>query len=124
MTVHYGSKHLLTSQVQGLVADVSAYEHPALQKCIAAGYFTGADSIGMLFHERFRPLPLPAVATILTTMQHCIGEWKTGSLVPRDLNAGRQLKVYEAHLKGLLEYAKPAPKRLLGFRREWFWFGV
>ncbi|KAG8762029.1 hypothetical protein FRC11_011595 [Ceratobasidium sp. 423] len=108
----------------GLVPDINAYEHPAVRKCIAVGYFNRPDSIGMQFHERFRRLPLPAVATILTIMQHCIGEWKTGCFISRELNAGQQLKVYEAHLKGLLEYARPAPKRLLRFRREWFWFGV
>ncbi|KAF8597477.1 hypothetical protein BDV93DRAFT_562284 [Ceratobasidium sp. AG-I] len=39
-------------------------------------------------------------------MQHCLQEWGTGRFGSLDLNASRQLKMYESHLNGLLaDYA-------------------
>ncbi|KAG9094882.1 hypothetical protein FRC06_010371, partial [Ceratobasidium sp. 370] len=100
-----------------LCTDVNQYEHPALERCIAAAFFSGPESVGI-------PIPIPAVAMVLTTMQHCISEWSTGRFVSKELNAGLQLKMYESHLTGLLQYTKSTPKRLLDFRGKWFWFGV
>ncbi|KAG8695189.1 hypothetical protein FRC08_007978 [Ceratobasidium sp. 394] len=103
--------------------DTDPYENPALPLCIAVGFFSGPEAIGMAHHKMFSPLPLPAVAMILTTMQHCLKEWKTGRFVPIELKADRQLKMYDSHLQGLLAYARRAPKRLQDFQAEWFEFG-
>ncbi|KAG9082800.1 hypothetical protein FRC06_004856, partial [Ceratobasidium sp. 370] len=100
------------------------YEHPALRDCIAAAFFWAPDSVGMMYHKKFQPIPIPAVAMVLTVMQHCIKEWKTSRHVTRQLNAGKQLKVYDAHLKGLLQYAKRATRRLNKFQHAWFKYGV
>ncbi|KAG9084905.1 hypothetical protein FS749_004840 [Ceratobasidium sp. UAMH 11750] len=100
------------------------YEHPGLRDAIATAFFWAPDAIGPMYHQKFQPLPLPAVAMVLTIVQHCIKEWKTGRHVTCELNAGKQLKIYDAHLQGLLEYAKPAGKRLRKFQREWFKYGL
>ncbi|KAF8595285.1 hypothetical protein BDV93DRAFT_564522 [Ceratobasidium sp. AG-I] len=103
---------------------VDPYEHPSLQECIGAMFFWCPDALGMVYHKHLRPIPLPTTAMTLTTMQHCLQEWGTGRFGPLDLNAGKQLKMYESHLKGLLAYAKKAPKRLHEFQEKWFWYGV
>ncbi|KAG9082182.1 hypothetical protein FRC06_005184, partial [Ceratobasidium sp. 370] len=99
-----------------LRTDVDQYEHPALEQCIAAAFFSGPESVSIVYHNKFQPIPIPAVAMVLTTMQHCISEWSTGCFVSKELNAGLQLKMYELHLTGLLQYAKSALKQLLDFR--------
>ncbi|KAG9118836.1 hypothetical protein FRC07_006454 [Ceratobasidium sp. 392] len=100
------------------------YEHPALPKCIAATFFGGPKGIGTLHRERFSPMPLPAVAMVLTLMQHCIKEWKTGRREQITLKATKQLKMYRSHLEGLLVYADTAAGRMEKFRREWYEYGI
>ncbi|KAG9088243.1 hypothetical protein FRC06_002157, partial [Ceratobasidium sp. 370] len=100
------------------------YKHASLQVCIGVGLFWGLESTGVVFEDRYRPLPLPAVAFILTTMQHCIEEWQTGRWIKIELNVDEQRKSYESHLLGLLEYAKKAHTRLCGFQEAWFKYGI
>ncbi|KAF8593930.1 hypothetical protein BDV93DRAFT_565973 [Ceratobasidium sp. AG-I] len=104
--------------------DDDPYESTALRECIAKTLFSGPDSLGVIYHEHFCPIPIPAVAMVLTIWQECVQEWQTGRFRGIDLNAERQLSMYECHLKGLLGYAKLASKRLAGFREDWFWYGI
>ncbi|KAF8598609.1 hypothetical protein BDV93DRAFT_512334 [Ceratobasidium sp. AG-I] len=105
-------------------SDADPFSSPAVPECIAAGLFWGPDSLGAMYHNKFRPIPLPTVAMIVTIMQHCIEEWKPRRFVPLDLKADRQLRMYDSHLKGLIECAKPAGKCLAGFQETWFWHGL
>lgn len=57
-------------------------------------------------------------------MQFCIQEWKTGLHVPRDLNAPKQTRVFQAHLEGLEIYGDEAAIRLEKFQKLWFKFGM
>ncbi|QRW11987.1 hypothetical protein RhiLY_10986 [Ceratobasidium sp. AG-Ba] len=100
------------------------YEHPALQACINVALFWSPESIGASFDDRFRPLPLPSVAFVLTKMQHGIEELATGRFVKSELNVEQQRRSYEAHLLGLLEYDKKAPGRLVTFQEQWFQKGM
>ncbi|KAG8731171.1 hypothetical protein FRC10_001978, partial [Ceratobasidium sp. 414] len=109
---------------RNLVTDVDPYEHEALSRCIAAALFWATDSLGMVFHNKFYPMPLPTVAMVLTTMQHCISEWNTGRYVPKELNIDTQRKMYEAHLTGLLNYGKVKPDELKQRRIDWFWYAL
>ncbi|KAG9122469.1 hypothetical protein FRC07_001129 [Ceratobasidium sp. 392] len=61
---------------------------------------------------------------VLTLMQQCIKEWKTGRRVQINLRATKQLKMYRSHLQGLLLYAKTAPGRMEGFRRDWYKYSM
>ncbi|KAG9094201.1 hypothetical protein FRC07_011343, partial [Ceratobasidium sp. 392] len=107
-----------------LKPDDHPYEHPAIPSAIAGAFFWAPGAIGMAQNTKFNPIPIPAVAMVLTMMEHSIKEWKTGRQVPCSLNAKKQAKTYEYHLAGLLEYAKPAAKRLAKFQAEWFQYGV
>ncbi|KAG8700653.1 hypothetical protein FRC08_004580 [Ceratobasidium sp. 394] len=109
---------------RNLITNVEPYDHPALAHSIAAAFFWADDSLGMIFHDMFYPMPLPAAAMALTTMQHCISEWKTGRYVPKELNIDTQRKMYEAHLAGLLNYGKLQPDELKKHRIDWFWYAV
>ncbi|KAG9087551.1 hypothetical protein FRC06_002480 [Ceratobasidium sp. 370] len=104
--------------------DEDPYEHPGLCKCIAAAFFWGPDALRMAHHEKFRPIPLPTIAMVLTIIQQCIQEWGTRRHVQTELKADLQLKMYRAHLQGLLAYNKKAPTQLNEFCDEWFWYGV
>ncbi|KAG9124669.1 hypothetical protein FRC07_010700 [Ceratobasidium sp. 392] len=104
--------------------DTDPYEHPGLANCIAAGLFWGPESIALTNRNLFDPLPIPAIAMILTTTQHCIKQWKTGRSIKVDLSASKQLTMYRRHLEGLLLYKKQAPGRFNEFRRDWFWYGA
>ncbi|KAG9086220.1 hypothetical protein FS749_003803 [Ceratobasidium sp. UAMH 11750] len=104
--------------------DEDPYEHPSLLDCHAAAFFGNPEALGMMFHDKFRPTPLPTIAMILTLVQHGIEEWRTGHFVKHELNAATQLRVYEAHLKGLFAYEKRASQRLRDYRDECFWYGV
>ncbi|KAG8701272.1 hypothetical protein FRC08_004190 [Ceratobasidium sp. 394] len=79
------------------------------------------DHIDNLIEEG---LPLPAVAFVLTMMQECIQEWQTGYFKPRDLNVSTQRSIFDAHLQGLIEYRRPARKRLAKFQVDWFSAGM
>ncbi|KAG9079560.1 hypothetical protein FS749_008419 [Ceratobasidium sp. UAMH 11750] len=48
------------------------YEHPAVRDSIASAFFWRPDAVGMVYRKKFGPVPLPAVAMVLTIMQHCI----------------------------------------------------
>ncbi|QRV88283.1 LON domain serine protease [Ceratobasidium sp. AG-Ba] len=109
---------------RGLKTDVHPYEHEALSHCIASAFFWAADSMGMVYHHLFYPVPIPTVAMALTKMQHCISEWTTGRYVSRSLDIDKQRKIYEAHLAGLANFGKDDPDCLRNMQIDWFWYGV
>ncbi|KAG9120339.1 hypothetical protein FRC07_004204 [Ceratobasidium sp. 392] len=96
------------------------YKHPAVSEFIGAMLFSGPNATAVLYRERFSPMPLPAVAMILTFMQQGLREWKTGRYVPITLKASKQQKMYKAHLQGLPVYAETAAARLHNFQRDWY----
>ncbi|KAG9084998.1 hypothetical protein FRC06_003774, partial [Ceratobasidium sp. 370] len=54
------------------------------------------------------------------TMQFCIEEWSNGYFMSRDLGTANMLDKYEAHLVGLKDLRKVAPKRLQSMQDGWF----
>lgn len=50
---------------QDLETDTDQYEHPVFLCCIAEGLFWDLSGIGVLYHHKFNPIPLPAVALVL-----------------------------------------------------------
>ncbi|EUC53506.1 hypothetical protein RSOL_006830, partial [Rhizoctonia solani AG-3 Rhs1AP] len=109
----------------GLVFTRRQFEHPAIETCAVAIYFSGEQSPGTMFPEKFGPaLPLPAVAFVLTMMQVCLEEWSSGRWKHRDLRASEQLEVYESYLESLIVYEGEAPTELLKFRQNWFKAGT
>ncbi|KAG9094019.1 hypothetical protein FRC06_011271, partial [Ceratobasidium sp. 370] len=104
--------------------ETDPYENPVLCRCIAAIFFWVPDSLGVVYHTKFNLIPIPAVAMVLTIMQHCIQEWSTGRFVATDLDANLQMKMYSSHLKGLLQYAQITSNRLLEFHEAWYKYGI
>ncbi|QRV93715.1 hypothetical protein RhiJN_21733 [Ceratobasidium sp. AG-Ba] len=104
---------------KNLVCDSDQFEHPEFINAISAGLFWDSESLGAVFQERFNPVPIPAVALILTMIQSCIEEWQEGYFKPVALDAEMQQKVYERHLLGLYDYEKVAAARLTRFRSKW-----
>ncbi|KAG9087140.1 hypothetical protein FS749_003140 [Ceratobasidium sp. UAMH 11750] len=112
-----------------LVTDRYQYEHKVFICAICEAYFWYPDSFLIRDEDHIdnlieEGLPLPAVAFVLTMMQECIQEWQTGYFKPRDLNVSTQQSIFDAHLQGLIEYRRPARKRLAKFQVDWFSAGM
>ncbi|KAG9121825.1 hypothetical protein FRC07_002056 [Ceratobasidium sp. 392] len=107
-----------------LKANTDQYEHPEFIRAIGAALFWDSDSLGLKFRNLFKPVPVPAVALVLTMIQACIAEWEPGYYKAQDLDVEKQQTDYESHLLGLYEYEKPAKSRLTRFRGEWFDAGM
>ncbi|QRV96656.1 hypothetical protein RhiJN_24674 [Ceratobasidium sp. AG-Ba] len=104
--------------------EIDAYEDSTLREYIALVLFWAPDSLGVVFHKMFYPLPIPFIALVLTLMQHAIGEWKTGRHIKTELNAKVQAGVYESHVLGVLNWEKEANARFEEFRENAFWYGI
>ncbi|KAG8731861.1 hypothetical protein FRC10_001396 [Ceratobasidium sp. 414] len=112
-----------------LKTDKDQYENKAFVGAIYEAYFWYPDSFLICDEAQMdklieEGLPLPAVAFVLTMMQECIQEWQTGYMKPRDLNITVQWVIFDAHLQGLIEYWRPARKRLTRFQVDWFKTGM
>ncbi|KAG9092813.1 hypothetical protein FRC06_011781 [Ceratobasidium sp. 370] len=96
------------------------YEHIDVAHCIAAAFFYGPNAIGVLFPDYSEDMPLTIVTFILAIMQFCIEEWSDGYFASRDLGTANMLDKYEAHLAGLKDLRKVAPRRLERLQEGWF----
>ncbi|KAG8733864.1 hypothetical protein FRC10_012110 [Ceratobasidium sp. 414] len=118
-----------TFHCRNLETDKDQYENKAFVGAICEAYFWYPDSFLIRDEAQMdklieEGLPLPAVAFVLTMMQECIQEWQTGYMKPRDLNITVQRAIFDAHLQGLIEYWRPARKRLTRFQVDWFKTGM
>ncbi|CAE7174718.1 unnamed protein product [Rhizoctonia solani] len=95
------------------------YEHPEIGHCIALVIFYGPNSVGVLYPEYFREMPLTAVAFCLAIWQFCLEEWASGWRQNGDLGAGAMREKYEAQLAGLKELRRIAPRRMSRLQNEW-----
>ncbi|KAG8710722.1 hypothetical protein FRC08_016802 [Ceratobasidium sp. 394] len=107
-----------------LKPNTDQYEHPVFIRAIGATLFWDPESIGVVYHDKFNPIPIPAVALVLTMMQVCIEEWALGQFKSQALDVEKQQVVYEKHLLGLYEYKRIAGGRLTRFRGNWFKAGL
>ncbi|QRW15416.1 LON domain serine protease [Ceratobasidium sp. AG-Ba] len=109
---------------KNLVFDTDQFEHPEFIRAIGAGLFWDPDSLGVVFKDRFKPVPIPAAALVLTMMQACIAEWKEGRHKAIELDITTQKTVYETHLLSLYSYENIAASRLTRFRTQWATAGL
>ena len=56
----------LYAPLKDLVPNANHFEHPEFVRAIGAGLFWDPESLGVVFRERFKIVPIPAVALILT----------------------------------------------------------
>ncbi|KAG8752528.1 hypothetical protein FRC12_011907 [Ceratobasidium sp. 428] len=101
-----------------------AYESPIMEEVLARAIFWAQDALGVVYHQKFYPVPIPTIAFALTLWQHTIGEWKTGRHIKAGLDAEVQGGLYRSHVLGLINYEKEAPGRLDEFQEEAFWYGM
>ncbi|KDN44356.1 hypothetical protein RSAG8_05620, partial [Rhizoctonia solani AG-8 WAC10335] len=80
------------------------YEHPEIR---------------VLYPEYFQDMPLTAVTFCLAIWQFCLEEWANGWCQNGDLGAGAMREKYEAHLAGLNELRRVAPRRMSRLQNEW-----
>ncbi|KDN43809.1 hypothetical protein RSAG8_05802, partial [Rhizoctonia solani AG-8 WAC10335] len=95
------------------------YEHPEIGHCLALIIFHGPNSVGVLYPEYFREMPLTAVAFCLAIWQFCLEEWANGWRQNGDLGAGSMREKYEAQLARLNELGRIAPRRMNRLQNEW-----
>ncbi|KAG9123542.1 hypothetical protein FRC07_014783 [Ceratobasidium sp. 392] len=113
-----------TFHCRDLVTDTNQYENRAFVSAICEALFWDRDTPFIRHHERFKVMPLPTVAFVLTMMQACLEEWQTGSFRPQDLHSPTQQPIFDAHLRGLIEYQRAAPNRMERFQCRWFKTGM
>ncbi|KAG8712365.1 hypothetical protein FRC08_014691 [Ceratobasidium sp. 394] len=95
------------------------YESPELSRAIAITFFQGPSSVGMMFPDYFRDMPLTAVAFVLAIWQFCIEEWSNGWHQNGDLGMAAMREKYEGHLAGLKELRDIAPRRMAKLQKKW-----
>ena len=59
---------LVRLQEQNSGNSLHQYRHPFLQKAINILWFKNKDDDGMIFQDHFSPIPIPAVALVLTVV--------------------------------------------------------
>jgi len=79
------------------------YRHPIIQKAINITWFQNKDSDGIVFHEYFTPIPIQAIALVLTVIECCINDWTDGTRRASSWDEGRYKTVYHSHISSLNE---------------------
>lgn len=93
------------------------YQHPVIQKVISTTWFRNSTGDGFVFKEHFFPLPVPAIAFIVTVVRDlfnfvvdfhalrqiecCIDEWSDGSHKETSWEEDRFKTVYQSHLDAI-----------------------
>jgi hypothetical protein len=91
------------------------YRHSSIQTAINAIWFKDKDDDGITFYEHFSPIPIPALALILTVIECCINEWTSGTRKESLWDEERFKTVYRIHRKSLTE---PSEMPLVGDKLE------
>ncbi|KAG8701163.1 hypothetical protein FRC09_005521 [Ceratobasidium sp. 395] len=106
------------------------YESKIIPRAIAAALFYGKNSIGVLFHEYLNPIPIPALAFILTMIQFCLSEWDgttKGVFKARKINELAQddlQNMYSGHMENIRCYCTVGDAYLAELRALWFRYGI
>jgi len=87
------------------------YRHPIIQKAINIIWFQNKDSDGIIFHELFTPVPIPAIALALTVIECCIDEWSDGTRRASNWDEARCKTVYNSHISSLIDLRDRSPSQ-------------
>ncbi|KAJ7060230.1 hypothetical protein C8F01DRAFT_1141987 [Mycena amicta] len=77
------------------------YKAADIQPLTNAFWFSNQRNDGPSHPEVFKPLPLRALALVLTVMENCVDEWITGTRVDVPFTANKYRSVYQSHIKSL-----------------------
>ncbi|CAE7088915.1 unnamed protein product [Rhizoctonia solani] len=95
------------------------YEHREIGHAIGLACFHGPNSVGVMYPDYFRDMPLTVVAFVLAMWQFCLEEWSNGWRQFGDLGMASMREKYESQLAGLKELRRVAPKRANRLQNEW-----
>ncbi|KAJ7059207.1 hypothetical protein C8F01DRAFT_1085044 [Mycena amicta] len=82
------------------------YKNPVLRKAVNTLWFANRRDEGPSFPELYKPLPIPALALILTLIENCVDEWLTGIKTLTPFTANEYRTVYESHIMSLKAFGK------------------
>ncbi|KAI9450996.1 hypothetical protein BJY52DRAFT_1175373 [Lactarius psammicola] len=80
------------------------YRHPALQKAINITWFRDRIDDGVIYHEYFSPMSVPAIASMLAVVECCIDEWTDGTRKETEWDDKRFKTVYQSHINSLNDF--------------------
>ncbi|KAH7917894.1 hypothetical protein BV22DRAFT_1052118 [Leucogyrophana mollusca] len=94
---------------------IGPYKTEIIQLVINDMWFTNRHDEGILYHDHFDPIPVEAIALVLTAIECCIDEWATGIKEEIQFSAAAYGDVYRAHLSSLMKFGEHTKKyNLLG----------
>ncbi|KAJ7059630.1 hypothetical protein C8F01DRAFT_1254545 [Mycena amicta] len=80
------------------------YGSGLIPKAVNAVWFANRRDEGPTFPEFFKPLPIPALAFMLTVIENCIDEWVTGTKTPIPFTANDYRSMYQGHVMSLKRF--------------------
>ncbi|KAF8882080.1 hypothetical protein BD779DRAFT_1473052 [Infundibulicybe gibba] len=90
------------------------YRNPIIQKGINVIWFRNKFDEGIEFSDMFDPIPIEAIAFVLTAVEAAIDEWATGTKTDIPFKADEYRQTYRAHFRSLREYGtRTAGRNLL-----------
>ncbi|KAH9957048.1 hypothetical protein BJV74DRAFT_954723 [Russula compacta] len=85
------------------------YRHPVIQKAVNLTWFQNKDSDGIVFYGHFTPIPIKAMALILTVIECCIYEWSDGTRRECNWNEERYKTTYHSHVRSICKLRDHSP---------------
>ncbi|KAG0698268.1 hypothetical protein DFH29DRAFT_855997 [Suillus ampliporus] len=90
------------------------YKTELLQEGINLMWFTNRNDEGIIYYKYFSPVPVRAVALVLTAIECCIDEWMQGLKEDIKFTSATYGPVYNGHFSSLLRFdERTAPYKLL-----------
>ncbi|KAG1879069.1 hypothetical protein F4604DRAFT_1923219 [Suillus subluteus] len=80
------------------------YKTELLQEGINLMWFTNQNDKGIIYHKYFNPVPVRAIALMLTAIKCCFNEWMQGLKEDIKFMSTTYGAVYNTHLGSLLRF--------------------
>ncbi|KAH9077843.1 hypothetical protein EDB83DRAFT_1524545 [Lactarius deliciosus] len=84
------------------------YRHLVIQAAFDVTWFRNSAGDGVVYHEQFSPVPVPAIAFVLTVIECCIDEWAGGLHQETGWDKERFKTVYRSHISSLGDFQRHA----------------
>jgi len=82
--------------------------------------FSCKTHLGVVHMNYFNPMPLATIAMMITTIQFCITQWKSGEQTNEDFKGGENRDIYEHHYNALVEWRARQREEVATFQvRTW-----
>ncbi|KAG6859995.1 hypothetical protein C0995_000742 [Termitomyces sp. Mi166 len=97
-------KTLLETEHKGI------YQHPIIQKAVNRLWFKNKHDEGVIYTDMFKPLPIPAIALVLTAIECNINEWMTGVKMDIAFYDDDYRRTYQKHIESLTVFGQETMK--------------